>query len=1031
MYTRMACLAMLLLALSASGKGMLILQCGSDWCESGEDVRRVFTSPEFRVATGGKYDLAVYDEMENPTPKVKAANAKLENLRVRSMRLPAITCLTDEPRRFFAQLENVPFDVTAKSLAEMVQAAAKNKDAALKLFAQGGGKSAMAADALGSGFELLESQVNEFDRIHLYEGPLAWEEQWNHLSEIDVKDRYGWHRRFTMGYGIDLVEKASGLGRYGEADKWSKFENSLAAIPTNHLSVVQRQCLEIVPYAYAHGSASGSLSVSGSEVDMFRRVLAMGRDTVWGQFALGQLSMCGESVERVPTFRAELVSRPEASAPLAIPFKLREIEERVAAIKPGEDGFSDSDKRNIAIYAVLRRIGEQGWDELKARPGAAKFIREFFGDREWMEDFAWSGPCSDWRNAILALESLCFQDYGRWIDGDGPGRRFATASALEKPNADEAWLADWLDAYRATALAKRLHKSALTQEVWRWRYAVNEIHNREDPPTQQRILDKFYYTPYDRVDHALGLVPYRLFNCFGASVHGPHYYEPWEAAGEWPWCRYAVIVGGVCGQLSNFASRCANAHGLPSVPVGQPGHCAFTYRRPDGLWKVGNFIKPPTGFHGLWRNSDHWTYNAALEGTFAGDREERMDADRYLELAHLAETKDRKPAMVNRLYRSACSSWPMHYTAWREYSDWIVRADRPLEDHRIFVRTALKVLGEWRHPLWDLLTPYFRRVAREKGGEALVAELEEFAPFLRQRDTNMQDEGNFCSAIERWTKPIEDDAALKEKAVVIFATAQYGTRTFFTQTLGWSAPFLFADEGRAKRFMHLLPKLAEKFANTLRYMKGKTNRELADAYKAAKDAKPDLGMFIEEAEKSGNVTAFRQFAAMQEKIGKPVPGQRFKDRDFSGELLSAEGMITFSKPSIADTPTRHPSAVDASLVKEHTFAVDSREEKPWAMVTLAGPCTLKGIVVVNRHPDNALRELQIPFEVEISEDGVGWKKVFSADKLMETYRFEFQFGKYPRARHVRVRRLRDMDGKRESKNDFSLSKILVYGNKLY
>ena len=36
---------------------------------------------------------------------------------------------------------------------------------------------------------------------------------------------------------------------------------------------------------------------------------------------------------------------------------------------------------------------------------------------------------------------------------------------------------------------------------------------------------------------------------------------------------------------------------------------------------------------------------------------------------------------------------------------------------------------------------------------------------------------------------------------------------------------------------------------------------------------------------------------MQEKIGKPAQGVRFKDRDFSGELVSAEGMITLSKPS--------------------------------------------------------------------------------------------------------------------------------------
>ena len=37
------------------GKGMLILQVGSDWCVSGEDVRKVFESDEFRRAVGSKF----------------------------------------------------------------------------------------------------------------------------------------------------------------------------------------------------------------------------------------------------------------------------------------------------------------------------------------------------------------------------------------------------------------------------------------------------------------------------------------------------------------------------------------------------------------------------------------------------------------------------------------------------------------------------------------------------------------------------------------------------------------------------------------------------------------------------------------------------------------------------------------------------------------------------------------------------------------------------------------------------------------
>ena len=94
--------------------GMIVLQTGSDWCESGEDVRKVFESPAFRRALvrRGGYDLAVYDDMERPTPKVAAANKALEKSFVRSSRFPAISFISPQPRRFFALIENIPYDIT-------------------------------------------------------------------------------------------------------------------------------------------------------------------------------------------------------------------------------------------------------------------------------------------------------------------------------------------------------------------------------------------------------------------------------------------------------------------------------------------------------------------------------------------------------------------------------------------------------------------------------------------------------------------------------------------------------------------------------------------------------------------------------------------------------------------------------------------------------------------------------------------------------------------------------------------------------
>lgn len=1011
---------------AASGKALLVLQCGSDWCASGDFVRKVFESAEFRRALAGRYDFAIYDDMEEPGAKVKAANAKLEKVRVPTWRYPAITCLTDEPRRLYAQLENIPYDITADSLARDILAAAEVRREVQTLFDHGRGKNAAAADALGKGFLALEAQTGEFASKFLYEGDFAWKEQWEHLAEIDAGDKFGWYRRLSMGCGFDEIEAATQFAKSGSLENGEKHIAKLRAIPTNNLAVVQRQAIEMAEFAFRR--EGGSASAGDACTEILRRVLALGRDTVWGQCALGYLRLGGEKIASAPRYRADVRERPASAKKIQTPFKLAEISSRIAALKP-VNGYSDEEKRNIALYAVLRRIGAHAWEQLKARPGSRAFLAAFFRDREWMEDFAWSGDCRDWGNAILALESLYFQDGGQWLDGeDGAGRRFATATALEKPDASEEWLADWLDAYRATALSNRLHKAAYTQGTWLWRYAIRQIHcpPEEDPPNQQRFLDTFCNVSRGRMGGALGFVPYRMRNCLGEHIHTPAYYEPWIAAGEWPKRRYSYLVGGVCGELSTFASCCSNAHGLPSIPVGQPRHCAFTRRLADGTWEIDNFISPPTGFSGFWPGSGHWTYTAAAEATFEGDREKRLNADRALELAHLAESRGEEMRAM-RLHRLACNSWHGHYTAWRAYGDWIVRAHRPLEEHRIFARACIKALDGLRHPLWDLLTPYFERLAGEGSAKDLADALAEFAPLLRQRDEMLQDNGDISIVLKRWARPLESNPEEMERAVQSIVAAQYGTKTYFAQTLGWCAQFIFADEKRASRFLNSIPKMAAKFADSLR----KTGSVGAKAVAAAKRGKPDLGAFILSAEDGGNIAAFRQFAEMQEKIGEPVAGPRFKEKDFNGELVSAEGMICLSKSAPGDNPALHPKAIDSSPVQNFTFCVDQYVE-PWAKVVLAGPCSLRGIVVVNRSPDKKLREGQLPIEIEVSEDGANWTKVYEDSRLRDQYRVEFTLSKAPRARYVRVRRLprKSRDG-RDEQSGFMLSKILVYGKKLY
>ena len=102
------------------GRGIIILQAGSDWCVSGEDVRKVFEGDAFRRSVGSKYLFAVYDDRDAPDVQTVAANETLKPAVIRSKRFPAITCVTPPPARFFAQFENLRRTITAERLADMV-----------------------------------------------------------------------------------------------------------------------------------------------------------------------------------------------------------------------------------------------------------------------------------------------------------------------------------------------------------------------------------------------------------------------------------------------------------------------------------------------------------------------------------------------------------------------------------------------------------------------------------------------------------------------------------------------------------------------------------------------------------------------------------------------------------------------------------------------------------------------------------------------------------------------------------------------
>ena len=1011
-----------------AGKGVLVLQTGSDWCVSGEKVRRVFESAEFRHAAGSKYIFAVYDEVEEPTDAVKESNAAVSDILVKTKRFPAITCYAPgTPLRFFAQIENVPQDITAEKLAGAVEKLTTRKDQAEVLFKKAAAlKGTKAADLYGEAFDKIMPMVGQFHRDEIIKGKCGWTGEWKALSALDSDDSLGWVKHFEIDdyKGVTMVEKVTAERKAGS----TAFFDGFRRIPTIHFSASQRQLVKIMEYAATTDGTDKPIKPEGKAA--LKAVLALGRNTFWGQYALGRLMMDGEKYESKGLPHAAVRPRPDAdSRSEKPPFALEQLKGVISKIKPTA-ALNEQQKLAVARHAVLRLIGQKGWDDLVSRPGSALFVKAFMNDRAWLEDFAWSGtfPANssdgwaragdgpgDGAAAVLALESLVFQDNGRWVpfaDGafvNNEGRRFMTALALNYPDKDEAWLADVLDAYRATAKAGRLHKSAYSQPVWIWRFALHQGHgtaSADNMAAQQRHLDKFVNLPSREYGGACWMIHYRLSNCFGDSVHGPLYYKPWATAGEWPKRKYSQIVGGVCGELSKFGSAVSNAHGLPSTTAGQPGHCAYTRRLPNGRWEVDYSVTGHSQMHLCFWNKHPWQYSVSIEKTFRGDREKRHAANRLLELAVIAEERGLKSSDVEVYFQQACRSWPAHYGAWKAYGDWVDRTGASIDTMRTWVRGCSRGMKTGRQPVWDFLTPYFARVMKEKGKRALADELVAFAPLLRQSEEEVQEEADFKKMLEEWAKPLGSDVEFVVPVLKAMLLAQYGTKNYFTQVLGWGGDVMMGNTGLSAVYIKTLGEV------------------VAEKAKDGAISALDFNPLMLGASKSDNLEAFRQIALLQDKLepykgdGKPYPTS-----DFGGQLVSAEGLLKTSSTSGWDKPKNYARCIDATPCGENGFHT-AKEKSPWAVVMLPGPVSVCGVVAENKAGWQN-RHRQAPLELQISEDGSEWTTVHRDDQVRDTYRIDLR-SSAPRARYIRIRRVPD------AKDEvYHLNKLLVYGKKLY
>ena len=162
----------------------------------------------------------------------------------------------------------------------------------------------------------------------------------------------------------------------------------------------------------------------------------------------------------------------------------------------------------------------------------------------------------------------------------------------------------------------------------------------------------------DKIGDAGGyMVEYKLYNDDGVSVHDPgyYYYKPVTMA-------WMHKIGGVCGAMSKFSSHMAQAHGVPAMPVGQPGHCAFIWLKNGENWSLGNDISgwsesvTHTGIQWSWKSSSPYI---PFMNTAQNNLVNYRLSEKLRKLSQVTPESNKFEVLIK-----ACETNPYNYDTW-------------------------------------------------------------------------------------------------------------------------------------------------------------------------------------------------------------------------------------------------------------------------------------------------------------------------------------------------------------------------------
>ncbi|MFM7259689.1 MAG: hypothetical protein ACKO3W_03710, partial [bacterium] len=199
--------------------------------------------------------------------------------------------------------------------------------------------------------------------------------------------------------------------------------------------------------------------------------------------------------------------------------------------------------------------------------------------------------------------------------------------------------------------------------AWELRYVVGSWSSDEDL-VWARANIKPELKVRGKVGDGAHMLAYNLFNKNGVSVQeGGKFYD-----GKPMTLAVMLEYGGVCGAISRFGTSMSQAFGVPAMPVGQPGHCAFIWQQTPHTWSINNDISgwAESGRHdGIFITWGNPAWFVPLMQDAQSDRADFAKSEILRFAADFVARSAADAADQAAICSEACDTRGTNYGAWR------------------------------------------------------------------------------------------------------------------------------------------------------------------------------------------------------------------------------------------------------------------------------------------------------------------------------------------------------------------------------